>query len=100
MKEIAQTTRHGGKLSQAVAAIEWVPPLARQMLQSGERVGRLPEAFRESAADYEALILERVGLWVRFIEPLAIVLLGVFVLFLALGLFVPVLDSYQALLVQ
>ncbi len=100
VKEIAQTTRHGGKLSQAVAAIEWVPPLARQMLQSGERVGRLPEAFRESAAYYEELILERVGLWVRFIEPLAIVLLGVFVLFLALGLFVPVLDSYQALLVQ
>lgn len=100
VRAIAQATAHGGKLSQAIAACTLVPPLARQMLYSGERVGRLPEALGESAAYHEEILLERLSLWVRFVEPVAIVILGILVLFLALGLFVPVLDSYQALLAQ
>lgn len=39
-------------------------------------------------------------MWIRLVEPVAIMLLGVFVLFVALGLFLPVLGSYQALLSQ
>lgn len=97
---IAAAMTHGGHLSQALADAPFVPELARQMLLNGERYGRLPEALADSAAYYETILFEKLGLWIRFVEPLAIVLLGLLVLFMALGLFVPVLESYQSLLVQ
>lgn len=97
---IAEKTQTGDKLSQAIAGATFVPELARQMLMNGERYGRLPEALRDSAAYYEQTIFEELGLWLRFVEPLLVVVLGVLVLFLALGLFVPLLDAYQALLTQ
>lgn len=100
VRAMAEKTQTGGKLSQAIAGATFVPELARQMLLNGERYGRLPEALMDSAAYYEQTIFEELGLWLRFVEPLLVVLLGVLVLLLALGLFVPMLDAYQALLSQ
>ena len=100
VRVMAEKTQTGGKLSQAIAGATFVPELARQMLLNGERYGRLPEALMDSAAYYEQTIFEELGLWLRFVEPLLVVLLGVLVLLLALGLFVPMLDVYQALLSQ
>lgn len=100
MAAVAAAMTHGGHLSQALADASFVPELARQMLLNGECYGRLPEALADSAAYYETILFEKLGLWIRFVEPLAIVLLGLLVLFMALGLFVPVLESYQSLLVQ
>lgn len=90
----------GDKLSRVIAEAEFVPEMARQMLLSGERYGRLPQALADSADYYETILVEKLALWIRFVEPLAVVLLGLLILFMALGLFVPVLESYQTLLAQ
>ena len=96
---IAAAMTHGSSLSQTLAKAPFVPALACQMLRNGERYGRLPEALCDAAAYYETILFEKMGLWLRFMEPLAVVLLGLLVLLMALGLFVPVLESYQSLLV-
>lgn len=100
VRAIAVTMAQGGSLSQALAEAPFVPALACQMLRHGERYGRLPEALCDAATYYETILFEKLGLWLRFIEPLAIVLLGILVLIMAMGLFLPVLESYQSLLVS
>lgn len=97
---VHETMAQGGQLSQALAQSAFVPPLARQMLLNGERYGKLPQALAASADYYETLVMGKLSLWLRFIEPVAIVLLGLLVLYMALGLFVPMLTSYQSLLAQ
>lgn len=100
VRAICAAMARGEKLSLFIAEAAFVPELARQMLLSGERYGRLPSALVDSALYYETIVFEKLSLWIRFVEPLAIVLLGVLVLVMALGLFVPVLESYQSLLAQ
>lgn len=100
IRDICEAMGKGSKLSDVIAQAAFVPELARQMLLNGERYGRLPQALLDSASYYETILFEELSLWIRFVEPLAIVLLGLLVLFMALGLFVPVLESYQSLLAQ
>lgn len=97
---VHETMLRGGKLAQAIAQTPFVPEMAQQMLLNGEHNGRLTQALTESADYYETVLMEELSLWIRFVEPLAIVLLGILVLFMALGLFMPLLESYQSLLAQ
>lgn len=90
----------GGSLSLAISEAVFVPDLAKQMLLNGERYGRMPEALLNSADYYESTLLEELGLIIRFVEPLAVAALGILVLLMALGLFLPVLDAYRMVLGQ
>lgn len=90
----------GGSLSLAISEAAFVPDLAKQMLLNGERYGRMPEALLNSADYYESTLLEELGLVIRFVEPLAVAALGILVLIMALGLFLPVLDAYRLVLGQ
>ena len=85
----------GVALSQALARSGFVPPLAAQTLIEAERVGRLPQALAQSAQDYETVVLENLSLAMRFIEPAAVLGLGILIFLLACGVFLPVLDAYQ-----
>lgn len=101
--EIAQVKvilAQGGSLSLAISEVVFVPELAKQMLFHGERYGRMSETLLNSAEYYERTLLEELGLIIRFVEPLAVALLGVLVLLMALGLFLPVLDAYRLILTQ
>ena len=60
----------------------------------------MPEALLNSADYYESTLLEELGLVIRFVEPLAVAALGILVLIMALGLFLPVLDAYRLVLGQ
>ncbi|MDO4281083.1 MAG: type II secretion system F family protein [Peptococcaceae bacterium] len=97
---LEQAIARGVPLTTAMGALPFVPALAGQMLAGGERYGHLAESLLESADYYEARLMDELALWLRFAEPAAIVLLGVLVLVLAMGLFLPILDSYQVLLSQ
>lgn len=92
---IGQIIAKGGSLSLAISDSVFVPVLAKQMLQNGERYGHVSEALLQSATYYESTLLEELQLILRFIEPLAVAMLGMLVLFMALSLFIPVMDAYQ-----
>ena len=95
---IAKGLTDGGRISRGISQAAFVPPLARQMLLNGERYSKLPDTLLHSADYYEMVLFDELSLWVRFLEPLSVVLIGVLVLLMALGLFLPILDSYQSLL--
>ena len=97
---VRENMAQGAELSQILADAVFVPEPARLMLLSGERYGQLSQTLTDSAEYCETILFEELSMWIRLVEPVAIMLLGVFVLFVALGLFLPVLGSYQALLSQ
>jgi MSHA biogenesis protein MshG len=82
----------GETLSQAAQTLDIFTPLALQMLQIGEETGDLSELLIEVAEFYEREVdydLENIG---HALEPFLIVAVGVMVVILALGVFLPLWD--------
>jgi general secretion pathway protein F len=69
----ADRVRHGGKLSDALAASSSLPPMALRMLRLGEETGQLPALAGRVAEFYEAKLQRSLDRIVAVIGPLAIV---------------------------
>jgi general secretion pathway protein F len=69
----ADRVRHGGKLSDALAASNSLPPMAVRMLRLGEETGQLPALAGRVAEFYEAKLQRSLDRIVGIIGPLAIV---------------------------
>jgi general secretion pathway protein F len=69
----ADRVRHGGKLSDALAAANSLPPMALRMLRLGEETGQLPALAGRVAEFYEAKLQRSLDRIVGIIGPLAIV---------------------------
>jgi len=69
----ADRVRHGGKLSEALAAGNCLPPMAVRMLRLGEETGQLPSLSGRVAEFYEAKLQRSLDRIVAVIGPLAII---------------------------
>lgn len=93
--DITARIEQGLSISKAIQESVLFPPMAKQMVANGERYGRLSESLLETAIYYEEMLLDEMTMLLRLVEPIMIVLLGLMVLGIALGLFLPILESYQ-----
>jgi general secretion pathway protein F len=75
----ADRVRHGGKLSEALAATTILPPMAVRMLRLGEETGQLPALAGRVADFYEAKLQRSLDRVVGIAGPLAIVLISIVV---------------------
>lgn len=71
-------------------------PVVLQMVAVGEETGELDELMGEIAAMYEREVDYELKTLSARIEPILIVGLGILVLILALGVFLPIWDLAQA----
>jgi len=69
--------RHGGKLSEALAATAVLPPMAVRMLRLGEETGQLATLAGRVADFYEAKLQRSLDRVVRIAGPLAIIVISV-----------------------
>src|SRR5690349_2922834 len=69
----ADRVRHGGRLSDALAASDVLPPMAIRMLRIGEETGQLPVLAGRIAEFYEAKLQRSLDRVVGIIGPLAII---------------------------
>lgn len=69
----ADRVRHGGKLSEALAAGNCLPPMAVRMLRLGEETGQLSSLSGRVAEFYEAKLQRSLDRIVAVIGPLAII---------------------------
>lgn len=96
MGRISHGIEHGESLSRTAHSAGLFTPLVLQMLALGEETGALPELLRESADYYKREVdydLENLS---AALEPILIVTVGVVVLILALGVFLPMWDMVAA----
>lgn len=82
----------GESLTRTAAATGMFTPLVLQMLSVGEETGQVDEMLEEVAGFYEREVDYDIKNLSATIEPVLIVLMGVLVLILALGVFLPMWD--------
>jgi general secretion pathway protein F len=75
----ADRVRHGGKLSDALAAQAILPPMAIRMLRIGEETGQMSTLAARIAEFYEAKLQRSLDRVVGIIGPLAIITISVVV---------------------
>jgi general secretion pathway protein F len=76
---MADRVRHGGKLSDALAASAILPAMAVRMLRLGEETGQLPTLAGRIAEFYEAKLQRQLDRIVGIIGPAAIVTISIVV---------------------
>lgn len=82
----------GDNLTRTAAATGMFTPLVLQMLAVGEETGQVDDMLEEVAGFYEREVDYEVKNLSAAIEPIMIIMLGVMVLILALGIFLPMWD--------
>jgi general secretion pathway protein F len=75
----ADRVRHGGKLSEALAATSILPPMATRMLRLGEETGQLGTLAGRVADFYEAKLQRSLDRVVGIAGPAAIIVISVVV---------------------
>lgn len=82
----------GDSLTRTAASTEMFTPLIIQMLTVGEETGNVDEMLKEVADFYDREVDYDVKNLTSAIEPILIVFIGIMVLVLALGVFLPMWD--------
>lgn len=88
----------GDSILRTAAASGVFTPVVLQMVAVGEETGELDDLMQEVAEMYEREVAYEVDNLSAKIEPILIVFLGVLVLILALGVFLPIWDLGKAAL--
>ena len=73
------------------------PPHVLKMIQVGEDAGAMDDMLSEIGSMTDAEVQDRVLKLTASLEPLITVVMGVFILVLALAIFLPIWDMYEAL---
>jgi general secretion pathway protein F len=76
---IVDRVRHGGKLSDSLAATEALPPMAIRTLRLGEDSGQLPTLAGRIAEFYEAKLQRSLDRMVGMVGPVAIIVISLIV---------------------
>jgi len=86
----------GETLARTAAAADMFPGLVVQMIDVGEESGAVDQLMQEVAEYYEREVAHSLKNLTAAIEPVLIVFVGIMVLILALGVFLPMWDLARA----
>ena len=92
INNIRNDVERGETITRAARSANMFTPLVIQMLEVGEETGRLDEMMQEVAEFYEREVAYDVENISKIIEPILTVVMGLMVLILALGIFLPMWD--------
>ena len=87
----------GDSISRMAMSIGLFPPLVVQMIMVGEETGNISEMLLEVADFYESEIDAELKNLASVIEPFLLVVIGIMVLVLALGIFLPMWNLSSAM---
>lgn len=90
LQTIAHALLNGKTLATAMQESQLFPPMMINLIQIAQQTRRLQEALNSCANNFQEDNQTRIHFIISMIEPLLTLLLGIFVLFLALGIFMPI----------
>ena len=91
-----ESVERGDTILRAAVATGVFTPVVLQMIAVGEETGAIDELMDEVAQLYDSEVQYQLKTLSQQIEPILVVFLGVLVLVLALGVFLPMWDLGQA----
>lgn len=95
INSIRNDVERGETLTRAARSTQLFTPLVLQMLEVGEETGQLDDMMQEVAEFYEREVAYDVQNLSKIIEPVLTVVMGLLVLMLAMGIFLPMWDLVQ-----
>ena len=95
LAQVESAVSEGQALSPQLAKSGEFPPLATRMIEVGEVTGRLDDAFRDVADEYELEVDYAVKNMTTVIEPVMIALIAVVVAFIAASMFLPLFSMIE-----
>lgn len=94
--DLRRSIERGESVGRTAASLGLFPPLVLQMIEVGEESGRLEEMLEEVADFYDGEVDIDLKNLSTAIEPILLLIVGVMVLILALGVFLPMWDLGKA----
>jgi MSHA biogenesis protein MshG len=98
VNDMRNGVERGESLGRTAAATGLFSPLILQMISVGEETGNVDGMLQESAEHYEREVDYDLNNLSAYIEPVLLIFLGILVLTLALGVFLPMWDLGSAAL--
>ncbi len=92
INDIGQHIEQGMTITQASSESSMFPPLVIQMIQVGEQTGSIDTLITEVSEFYEQEVAYKVKTLNDALEPIILWIVGMLVLVLALGVFLPMWD--------
>ncbi len=90
--KVLEYVKNGKSLSLALIQEEMLDEISLALLAAGEQSGKLPEMLEVCAKRFEEIAQEKIDFLISLIEPILSLCMGMLLLFLALGVFVPMWD--------
>jgi len=87
-----RSVQEGGSLS---GSLEIFPPVLVELIANGEKSGRLVENLKMASRTYEEEFSRRLTTTVSLLEPAMIIVMGLVVLFVVLGVVLPIFELNQ-----
>ena len=75
--------KKGGNVASAFIAAQLFSPFALSQIATGEKTGRLGQAFKDAAKDYESQLQNFLSIFVAWLQPVTIVIVGILVAYIA-----------------
>lgn len=88
----SKTVAEGGRLS---ASLQGFPPVLLELIATGERSGTLVENLKKASSSYEEEFSRRLTSAITILEPAMIIVMGLIVLFVVLGVVLPLFELNQ-----
>ena len=95
VKDIKEGVNQGKGLAEPMKVSGLFTPIVIQMVSIGEETGKLDELLMNASEHYDAQVEYAMKNLTTMIEPLLILVLGIMVLFVALGVFLPMWNMVQ-----
>lgn len=89
--QAAESVAQGESLATPLAASKVFPPAMLDMIAVAEESNTLEKVLVEIANTQEARTARQIDLFVRLLEPLMLLMMGVMVLFIAVALLLPIM---------
>ena len=96
LRGAAQNIRKGQTLSQALGQTDYFPPLVSQLISVGESTGRLEELLAKVSDFYSRQVEDMVNNLVELIQPILMVVIGVFIALLFASMLLPLYSLTQS----
>ncbi len=95
--KVRNRVKDGEPLAKPVASVGVFPPMVSSMVEVGEESGELPEMLDQIADIYDDEVDSSISSVTSVIEPFLIILLALFVMVIAIALFLPFIKIMQSI---
>lgn len=95
--KVRNRVKDGEPLAKPMTSVGVFPPMVSSMVEVGEESGELPEMLDQIADIYDDEVDASIGSVTSVIEPFLIILLALFVMVIAIALFLPFIKIMQSI---